>query len=44
MALGPLMVLTILVIAYVIASIFLPLLTGGAGYTPTPRRAVDEAR
>jgi SAM-dependent methyltransferase len=43
MALGPLMVLTILVIAYVIASIFLPLLTGGAGYTPTPRRAVDEA-
>ena len=32
-----------LALAYIVASIFYPLLTGGAGYTPTPRRMVAEA-
>ena len=35
--------LVVLVIAYVLASVFYPLLTGGAGYTPAPRRDVAEA-
>lgn len=33
----------ILVAAYVVASIFYPMLTGGAGYTPTPRNKVADA-
>jgi SAM-dependent methyltransferase len=33
----------ILVVAYLLASIFYPMLAGGAGYTPTPRRAVGKA-
>jgi SAM-dependent methyltransferase len=32
-----------LVSAYIIASIFYPMLAGGAGYTPTPRKVVAEA-
>jgi len=32
-----------LIITYLIASIFIPMLSGGAGYTPTPRKLIDEA-
>jgi len=31
------------VLAYIIASIFYPMLAGGAGYTPTPRKSVAQA-
>ncbi len=33
----------VLVTAYFIASLIYPMLTGGAGYTPTPRRSIAEA-
>lgn len=33
----------VLVAAYILASPFYPLLTGGAGYSPTPRKIADEA-
>lgn len=33
----------ILILVYVIASFFYPMLAGGAGYTPTPRKYVAEA-
>ena len=39
----PLLTIIILVAAYVVASIFYPMLTGGAGYTPTPRNKVADA-
>ena len=38
-----LLIIFILVAIYIVASVFYPLLTGGAGYTPTPRRKVVEA-
>ena len=37
------LVIIILVAAYIVASVFYPMLTGGAGYTPTPRKKVTEA-
>lgn len=43
MALDPLMALIVLAVVYVVGSIFFPLLTGGAGYTPTPKKAIAEA-
>jgi len=35
--------LVILAVAYIIASLFFPMLSGGAGYTPTPREDVVKA-
>lgn len=35
--------IAVLVVGYIFASLFYPLLLGGAGYTPTPRREVAEA-
>ncbi len=35
--------LIILTLAYAVASIFYPMLSGGAGYTPAPRKRVAEA-
>ncbi len=43
MILDLLLAITILAVAYAVASIFYPLLAGGAGYTPTPRKKVVEA-
>lgn len=34
---------TVLLGTYIIASLFYPLLTGGAGYTPTPKNIIAEA-
>lgn len=39
----PVLVMVVLIAAYIVASIFYPLLAGGAGYTPTPREKVAEA-
>jgi SAM-dependent methyltransferase len=36
-------VLVVLVLAYIIASLFYPVLAGGAAYSPTPRKTVAEA-
>jgi hypothetical protein len=33
----------VLVVAYIIASLYYPMLAGGAGYGPTPRKTVAEA-
>ena len=38
-----LLAIILLAVAYVVASVFYPMLTGGAGYTPTPRNKVVEA-
>jgi SAM-dependent methyltransferase len=36
-------ILVALVVAYVIASLFYPMLAGGAAYSPTPRKIIAEA-
>jgi SAM-dependent methyltransferase len=36
-------VLVVLVVAYIIASLYYPMLAGGAAYSPTPREIVAEA-
>lgn len=43
MSMDPITSIIILVVAYVIASIFYPVLVGGAAYGPTPRKIVAEA-
>ena len=43
MILDLLLAIVLLAIAYLVASVFYPMLTGGAGYTPTPRKKVVEA-
>ncbi len=40
---GVVMAVVLMIMGYLVASIFYPLLTGGAAYTPTPRRAAAMA-